>query len=98
MSDAEPALPPLPALAAPALEPAPLAAPAPEPAVVAPAPRVEQEVIFHFCCKSSLTFRFRQLGFRCTFFAVPLPSLPVFTCFHARPFLLLVIFDLGIFM
>ena len=98
MADAEPAFPPPPAPAASALEPAPLAAPAPEPAVDVPAPTVEQEVIFYFCFKSSLTFRFRQLWIRCTFFGFPLPSLSVFTCFDARPFLLLIIFNLGTFM
>ena len=46
ISDVEPALPPPPAPAAPAPEPAPLVAPALEPAVVAPAPRIEQEVNF----------------------------------------------------
>ena len=64
-----------PAPAAPAPQPAPLAAPAPEPAVVAPAPMVKEEVNFHSCYKSSLAFRFRQLGFSCTFFVVPLPML-----------------------
>ena len=41
ISDAKPALPPPPAPAVPAPEPAPLVAPALEPAVVAPAPRIE---------------------------------------------------------
>jgi len=52
---------------APLGAPAPLVAPAPEPAVVAPAPRVEPKVNFHICCKSSLAFRFRKLEFSSTF-------------------------------
>ena len=90
------ALPPPPAPAAHAPEPAPLVAPAPEPAVVAPAPRVEQELNFHFCYKSSLAFRFRQLGFSSTFFVVLLAYLCAFHVFLCVAFLLLAIFGLGI--
>ena len=91
------ALPPPPAPAAPAPEPAaPLVAPAPEPAVVAPAPRVEQELNFYFCYKSSLAFRFRQLGFSSTFFVVLLAYLCAFHVFLCVAFLLLAIFGLGI--
>ena len=75
MANTESALPPPPARAAPAPQPAPLAVPAPEPAVVAPAPMVEEEVNLRSCYKSFLAFRFRQLGFSCTFFVVPLPML-----------------------
>ena len=64
MADAEPALPPLPAPAAPAPEPTHLVAPTPEPAVVAPAPRVEQVVNFLFCYKSSSAFSSTFLSFR----------------------------------
>ena len=96
ISDAEPALPPPPAPAAPAPEPAPLVAPALEPAVVAPAPRIEQEVNFHFCYKSSLAFRFRQLGFSSTFLLFRLPICSLSTCFLVYPILLLAIFGLGV--
>ena len=48
MADAEPALLPPPALAAPAPETAPVVALALEPAVVASAPGVEQQENFHF--------------------------------------------------
>ena len=60
MADAEPALPPPSAPAAPAPQLAPLAVSAPEPALVAPAPMVEEGVNFRSCYKPALAFRFRQ--------------------------------------
>ena len=94
MVDAEPALPPPPAPAARPPQPAPLAVLAPVPAVVAPGPIVKERVNSRSCCKSSLAFRFRQLGFffSCTFFVIPLPmffALHVFfmsSLFYCSPF------------
>ena len=97
MADAEPALAPPPAPAASVPQPAPSATPAPEPAVVAPTPMVEEEVNLHSCYNSSLAFRFRQLGFSCTFFVVPLPMLfALHVFFISSLFLRLAIFGLGI--
>ncbi len=57
MADAEPDLPLPPAPAAVVPDPVPVVVLAVEPApVAAPAPVVVQEVNFHFCLKSSVTF------------------------------------------